>query len=164
MLIVCTDNLNGFEKAILSIFPLAQVQSCIIHQIRNTLKYVSHKDRKAFMSSDLKQVYQASKLQAAELAPDALQDKWQAKYPIVIKSWRTNWDKLSVYFQYAPQIRQMIYTTNTIEGYHRQLRKVTKNKGVFPSDMALFKIVFPLHAAGLTATPKEVDDCRLALA
>ena len=144
MLIVCIDGLKGFEEAILSTFPKAEVQSCIVHQIRNSLKYVSSKDQKAFMI-DLKEVYRATTKELAEQNLDVLEEKWGKKYPLVINSWRTNWHKLSTYFKYDPVIRKMIYTTNAIEGFHRQIRKVTKTKGAFPSDMALLKLIYLAH-------------------
>lgn len=141
ILIACTDNLKGFSEAIQSIFPKAQVQSCIVHQIRNSLKYVASKDQREFMR-ELKRVYRADTKDLAELALDELAGKWEAKYPVVIASWRDNWEKLTTYFQYAPPIRKLIYTTNAVEGYHRQIRKVTKTKGAFTSDMALLKLVY----------------------
>ncbi len=141
ILIACVDGLKGFPDAIASVFPETTVQLCIVHQIRNSIKYVASKNQKEFMR-DLKQVYQAVNKDAAEKALCDLDAKWGEDYPIVIKSWRDNWDRLTAYFQYSPHIRRMIYTTNTVEGYHRQLRKVTKNKGVFTSDTALEKLVY----------------------
>jgi putative transposase len=141
ILIACIDNLNGFAEAIQSTFPKVEVQSCIVHQIRNSLKYVASKDQKPFMS-DLKEVYRATTKELAEQQLDVLDKKWGKKYPLVINSWRNNWPKLSIYFKYDPAIRKLIYTTNTIEGFHRQVRKVTKTKGAFPSDMALLKLIY----------------------
>lgn len=141
ILIACIDNLKGFSQAINSIFPHTEIQSCIVHQIRNSLKYVASKDQKEFMK-DLKLVYQATTIDLAELELNNLADKYEKKYPIVIKSWQENWSKLSTYFAYENQIRKLIYTTNAIEGFHRQVRKVTKNKGVFPNDTALTKLIF----------------------
>jgi len=141
ILIACIDNLNGFEQAITSIFTKTEVQSCIVHQIRNSLKYVASKDQKIFMS-ELKPVYKAATKELAELNLADFADKWGKKYPVVIKSWQDNWHKLSTYFKYTEDIRRIIYTTNTIEGFHRQVRKVTKNKGVFPNDDALLKLVY----------------------
>jgi transposase-like protein len=141
VLIACTDNLKGFTEAILSVFPKTQVQSCIVHQIRNSIKYVTPKNRKEFVH-DLKNVYCASTRDQAELELSNLAGKWGNKYPIVIESWQKNWDKLSTYFEYTEPIRKLIYTTNPIEGYHRQIRKVTKTKGAFPSEMALLKLVY----------------------
>lgn len=141
ILIACIDNLKGFDEAIRTIYPETEVQTCIVHQIRNSLKYVASKDQKVFMS-ELKPVYRAdNEVQALdELAK--LKEKWGKKYPMVIGSWENNWSKLSTYFKYPAGIRKLIYTTNTIEGYHRQIRKVTKNKGVFTSDMALLKLIY----------------------
>ncbi len=141
ILIACIDNLSGFEQAISGIFPKTEVQSCIVHQIRNSLKYVASKDQKEFLS-ELKPVYKAATKDLAELNLEILAEKWSKKYPVVIKSWQDNWHKLSTYFKYTEDIKRIIYTTNTIEGFHRQVRKVTKNKGVFPSDEALLKLVY----------------------
>jgi putative transposase len=141
ILIACIDNLNGFAEAIQSTFPKVEVQSCIVHQIRNSLKYVASKDQKPFLS-DLKEVYRATTKELAEQQLDALDKTWGKKYPLVINSWRNNWPKLSTYFKYDPAIRRLVYTTNTIEGFHRQVRKVTKTKGAFPSDMALLKLIY----------------------
>jgi transposase-like protein len=141
ILIACIDNLNGFAEAIQSTFPKVEVQSCIVHQVRNSLKYVASKDQKAFLR-DLKEVYRATTKELAEQQLDALDKTWGKKYPLVINSWRNNWPRLSTYFKYDPAIRRLIYTTNTIEGFHRQVRKVTKTKGAFPSDMALLKLIY----------------------
>ena len=141
ILIACTDNLTGFSDAIKSVFPHATVQTCVVHQIRNSLRYVSSKNQKDFLK-ELKLVYRAVSKEQAEIEMDNLDKKWGVEYPIVIKSWRDNWEKLTAYFQYPESIRKMIYTTNTVEGYHRQIRKVTKNKGVFTNDTALEKLVY----------------------
>ena len=121
ILIACTDNLTGFSEAILSVFPGSEIQTCVIHQIRNSLKYVASKDQKAFMQ-DLKNVYQASTQKKAELELEKLDESWGKKYPIVMKSWYSNWHKLSTYFAYDEHIRRLIYTTNAVEGFHRQVR------------------------------------------
>lgn len=141
ILIACIDNLGGFEEAIESIYPKTEVQSCIVHQVRNTIKYVTSKDCKAVIA-DVKLIYRAVNKELAEEHLNALEEKWGKKYPIVIKSWRHNWHKLSTFFKYTAEIRRLIYTTNTIEGFHRQIRKVTKTKGAFTSDMALLKLVY----------------------
>lgn len=141
ILIACIDNLKGFSEAITTIFPRTDVQTCVVHQIRNSLKYVSYKEKKPFMA-DLQNVYKAVNKEAAEIALNELSEKWAKKYPAVIKSWYCNWETLSAYFKYAAEIRKLIYTTNTIEGYHRQVRKVTKTKGAFTSDMSLLKLVY----------------------
>ena len=127
ILIACVDGLKGFPDAIASVFPQTTVQLCIVHQIRNSVKYVASKNQKEFMR-DLKLVYQAVNKDAAEKALDDLEIKWDEDYPIVIKSWRDNWDRLTAYFQYSQHIRRIIYTTNTVEGYHRQRRKVPRTR------------------------------------
>lgn len=161
ILIACTDNLTGFSEAIRSVYPKTDIQLCIIHQIRNSLRYVASKDSKVFMK-DLKLVYQADTKGQAETALLDLEEKWGDKYPVVLRSWNDNWELLSCYFDYTAPIRKIIYTTNAVEGFHRQVRKVTKTKGAFTSDMALMKLVYlvvkriekkwtrPLHNWGLT--------------
>ena len=141
ILIACVDGLTGFPDAIRSVFPEADVQLCIVHQIRNSVKYVGSKSQKQFLS-DLKLVYAALTKELAETELDNLEAKWGEQYPIVIKSWRDKWDNLSRYFQYTEPIRRIIYTTNIVEGYHRQVRKITKTKGVFPNDDAHYKLVY----------------------
>ena len=141
VLIACIDNLSGFGDAIESVFPDTEVQLCIVHQIRNSLKYVTSEDNRPFMK-DLKKVYQAKSKESAEYNLEELDKKWGAKYPIVIRSWRNNWERLSNYFKFNSQIRRIIYTTNTVEGFNRQIRKVTKSKSVFPNDTAVLKMVF----------------------
>ena len=141
ILIASIDNLKGFDEAIRTIYPYTEIQTCVVHQIRNSIKYIASKDQKAFIA-DLKPVYKADTESQALTELDALKEKWGKKYPMVIGSWENNWSKLSTYFKYPDGIRKLIYTTNTIEGYHRQIRKVTKNKGVFTSDMALLKLIY----------------------
>jgi transposase-like protein len=141
ILIACIDNLKGFDEAICTIYPQTEVQTCIVHQVRNSIKYVASKDQKAFMA-DLKPVYRAGTEAQGLDELEGLNNKWGKKYPMVISSWQKNWPKLSTFFKYPEGIRKLIYTTNTIEGYHRQIRKVTKNKGVFTSDSALLKLVY----------------------
>ena len=141
IMIVSVDGLTGFVDAIQAVFPKAEVQRCIVHQIRYSTKFISYKDRKEFVK-DLKLVYKADTEEMAVVALDALEDKWGAKYTASVTSWRNNWPQLSVYFKYPPEIRRLIYTTNAIENFNRQLRKVTKAKSVFPTDDALFKILY----------------------
>lgn len=141
ILIACVDGLTGFPDAIQSVFPKTDVQLCIVHQIRNSVKYVASKNQKEFLK-DLKMVYAAQTKEKAEIELDNLEKKWGKQYPIVIKSWRDKWDNLSHYFDYTEPIRRIMYTTNIVEGFHRQIRKVTKTKGVFPNDDALFKLVY----------------------
>ena len=139
--IACTDNLTGFSNAIEAVFPKTDIQNCIIHQLRNSGKYVSYKDLKALMT-DLKQVYAAVDEPAAEEALDRFAECWDRKYPKISASWRANWPNLSTYFKFPEELRRLIYTTNAIEGFNRQLRKVTKSKAVFPTDDSLFKMLY----------------------
>ena len=139
--IACTDNLTGFDNAIEAVFPKADIQNCIIHQLRNSSKYVSYKDLKALMA-DLKKVYAAVDEPSAEEALEAFSARWDKKYPKISASWRENWPNLSTYFKFPEELRRLIYTTNAIEGFNRQLRKVTKAKAVFPTDDGLLKMLY----------------------
>ena len=141
ILIIATDNLSGFSEAIKSAFPKTEIQKCIIHQIRNSTKYLSYKDRKEFCT-DLKSIYKASTEESGLLALEQVDEKWGKKYPLSVKSWYNNWDELSTFFKYPQEIRTIIYTTNTIESYNRKLRKITKSKGSFPTDNALLKLLY----------------------
>ncbi len=141
ILIGSIDGLKGFPEAIAQVFPKTQIQLCVVHQIRHSLKYVVSKEQKAFMA-DLKLVYKATSRDLAEHHLLALDEKYGKKYPAVLKSWRTNWEALSQYFQYPEELRRIIYTTNIIEGFHRQVRKFTKNKGAFTSENALLKLIY----------------------
>ena len=141
ILIACIDGLTGFPQAISAVFPETEIQHCIIHQIRNSTKFVSYKDLKALMA-DLKRVYTASTEEIALLELEAFAEKWDSKYPTISKSWNENWATLSTYFKYPTEVRKIIYTTNTVEGFNRQLRKVTKNKSVFPTDDSLLKMLY----------------------
>jgi len=141
ILIACIDGLTGFPEAIAASFPKTEVQLCVVHQIRNSIKYVTSKDQKAFMV-DLKTVYQAETKDLAESNLLKLDEKWGKKYPMVLKSWNNKWENLSAYFKYSHDIRRMVYTTNPIESFHRQVRKFTKTKGAFTSESALFKLVY----------------------
>ena len=141
ILIASVDGLTGFPEAIQTIYPQTEVQLCIVHQIRNSMRYVGSKHHKAFMV-DLKRVYQALTKEAAETALDELENTWGDKYPIVIQSWLRKWDNLSVYFRYPEPIRKVIYTTNSIEAVHRQFRKLTKTKGGFPNNDSLLKLLY----------------------
>lgn len=141
ILIACVDGLKGFPEAIETIYPHTEVQLCIIHQIRNSLKYVASKNQKAFMV-DLKTVYKAATKNSAETALNELDAKWGKQYPVVIASWRNKWDNLSVYFKYPEDVRKAIYTTNAVEAVHRQFRKLTKTKGGFPNENSLLKLLY----------------------
>lgn len=141
ILIACVDNLKGFSEAISACYPKTDIQKCVVHQIRNSLKYVSYKDYKA-VTAALKPIYKASTEEAGRAELDRFEATWGAKYPMVVRSWRTNWDELCTFFRYPSEMRKLIYTTNLIEGYHRQLRKVTKGKSIFPTDEALTKMLY----------------------
>jgi putative transposase len=141
ILIACMDGLTGFKEAVLAVFPKTDIQRCIIHQIRNSLKYISWKDKKAFIV-DLKAIYQAPTREAAEGNLRKLHENWSSHYAISVRSWENNWEDLATFFDYPADIRRMIYTTNTVEGYNRQLRKVTKSRGSFPTVEAVRKLLF----------------------
>nr|WP_188069537.1 IS256 family transposase [Brevibacillus brevis] len=141
ILITSVDNLRGFTEAISACYPKTEIQKCVIHQIRNSIKYVSYKDLKR-VTAELKPIYKAPTEQAALEELDQFEQTWGSKYPLMVRSWRTNWDEIATFFKYPPEIRKLIYTTNVIESYHRQLRKVTKGKAVFPTDDALLKMLY----------------------
>lgn len=149
ILIVSVDGLSGFGDAIHAVYPNTEIQRCIVHQIRYSTRFISYKDIKEFMK-DLKLVYQATTEDIALQQLDALEDKWGKKYPSTIGSWRNNWTDLSTYFKYPPELRKLIYTTNSIENFNRQLRKVTKTRTIFPTDDSLFKMLY-LAMSDITA-------------
>ena len=161
ILIVCTDNLTGFSQAIEAVYPKTDIQNCIIHQLRNSSKYVSYKDLKELMA-DLKRVYAAVDEPSAMDALEDFAGKWDKKYPKISKSWRDNWANLSTYFKFPEEVRRLIYTTNAIEGFNRQLRKVTKSKSVFPTDDSLLKMLY-LAMIDITAkwTGRRQDWARI---
>ena len=140
ILIACVDGLAGFSEAIHEVFPRAEVQRCIVHQIRNTVKYVSHRDKKKFCA-DLKNIYGAPTEEAGLAALEAMKKTW-SQYAVHLKSWETNWSELSVFFAYPEEIRKIIYTTNAIEGLNRQFRKVTKTTSIFPHNDSLLKLLW----------------------
>jgi transposase-like protein len=139
--IACVDGLTGFKEAIHAVFPQSEIQRCVIHQIRHSLRYVAWKDQKAF-TSDLRTIYRAATREEAETNLLKLAEKWGRKYAIAVRSWENNWEELTTFFDYPAEIRRLIYTTNTIEGYHRQLRRVTKNKAAFPTLEAVRKLLY----------------------
>jgi len=141
ILILSVDNLKGISEAVAACFPKTQIQKCIVHQVRNSTRFVSHKDLKKF-TADLKPIYQAVSEEEGLRALDVFEEKWGSKYPLAIKSWRNNWAEIATFFRYPEEIRRIIYTTNIIESYHRQLRKVTKSKSIFPNDEALLKMLY----------------------
>ena len=138
--VACHDNLKGLSEAINAVFPRTKNQLCIVHQIRNSTKFVPYKDRKA-VCADLKKIYGAVNLDDAEYALEEFRENW-GKYPSIVKSWDANWAELTTFFQYPPEIRHLIYTTNAVEAYHRQLRKFTKTKAILPTDDAIRKVVY----------------------
>jgi putative transposase len=144
ILITCIDGLKGFPEAIAASFPKTEIQLCVVHQIRHSIKYVGSKHQKEFMR-DLKTVYQADTRDLAEQHLIELDDKWGKQYPMVLKSWQNKWDNLSAYFKYSSEIRRLIYTTNAVEGFHRQVRKYTKSKGAFTSENALIKLIYSAY-------------------
>lgn len=156
ILIACVDGLTGFPSAIAAVFPKTELQQCIIHQIRNTTKFVSYKDLKALMA-DLKRVYTSPNEEGALFELEMFDEKWGGKYPKIAISWRNNWANLSTYFKYPQEVRTLIYTTNLIEGFNRQMRKVTKSKSVFPTDDSLLKM---LYLAMIDVTKKWTQSRR----
>lgn len=141
ILIISVDNLKGFTEAISACFPETEIQKCIVHQIRNSIRYVSYKDVKKITAA-LKPIYTAPSEESALEELDQFEATWGDKYPLIINSWRKNWTEIATFFKYPPEIRKIIYTTNIIESYHRQLRKVTKGKSTFPTDDALLKMLY----------------------
>ena len=141
ILIACVDGLTGFDNAIEAVYPKTEIQQCIIHQIRNTTRFVSYKDIKVLMA-DLKRIYAAVDEETALYELESFGEKWNGKYPKLAQSWEANWPKLSTYFKYPQEVRTLIYTTNAIEGFNRQLRKVTKSKSVFPTDDSLLNMLY----------------------
>jgi transposase-like protein len=141
ILIACIDNLKGFTEAISTIYPQTDVQLCIVHQIRNSMKYVPWNDQREVIK-DMKLIYKASNLAHAEEQLEAFEEKWMAKYPAMVKSWKRNWSGLSTFYNYDQHVRKIMYTTNSIEGFNRQIRKATKTKGALPSERALYKMLY----------------------
>ena len=141
ILIACMDGLKGLPQAIKTVFPTVDIQTCIVHQIRNSIKYIASKDKKAFMK-DLKEVYKAPTEELALAQLDNLKEKWGSNYGMVIDSWYNNWNNLDTFFKFSPQIRKLIYTTNVLEGFNRQVRKFTKVRTIFPTDESLNKCVY----------------------
>ena len=141
ILIFAVDNLQGISEAITTMFPQAEIQKCIVHQIRNSLKFVSWKERKE-VASDLKRIYTSPTEEQALLELEKFSSKWDKKYPNISKSWHNNWSELCTFFKYSPEIRRLIYTTNPVESFNSKIRKITKTKGSFPTEDALFKLLY----------------------
>lgn len=141
IIIASIDNLKGFKEAIEVTYPMADVQLCIVHQIRNSMRYVSYKDSREVVQ-DMKLIYKANNLEQAEIELERFEKKWGKKHPAMVKSWKQNWDGLSSFYNYPQEIRHIMYTTNSIEGFNRQIRKATKSKGALPSERALYKLLY----------------------
>jgi putative transposase len=141
VLIACVDGLKGFPEAIETVYPKTQVQLCIVHMVRHSLRFVSWKERKS-VAADLRTIYTAATAEAAEQALESFEEKWQARFPSIARSWRSNWTNIIPFFSYPPAIRKVIYTTNAIESMQAQLRKVTRNRGAFPSPESVRKILY----------------------
>ena len=141
ILVASIDNLKGFKEAINTVYPKTDVQLCIVHQIRNSIKYVNWQDQREVIQ-DMKLIYKANALESAEQELERFEEKWQKKYPAMVRSWKNNWEGLSTFFGYHPEIRRIMYTTNSIEGFNRRMRKGTKTKGALPSERALYKLLY----------------------
>lgn len=156
-----TDNLTGLCDAINAIFPKTKDQLCIVHQIRSSCKFVHYKDRKA-VCADLKKIYGAMNLDDAEYTKEEFREKWNKKYPSILKSWDKNWSDLTTFFEYPQKIRKIIYTTNAVESYHRMVRKFTKSKAVFPTDDSIRKVIYMSAAEISKKWTMPVRDLGLA--
>lgn len=161
--IACVDGLTGFGEAIRAVFPKTQVQRCITHQIRNSLKYVGRKDKKE-LADDLKTIYQAPTEKAGRAELEKVSQKWMKKYPLAIKSWETNWAELSPFFQFTPEIRRIMYTTNGIESYNHSLRKMTKTKALFPTQESLEKVLYLAYRNAKKKWDKSITNWALTWA
>lgn len=162
MLIAAVDGLAGFPDAIESVFPKTQVQLCIVHMVRGSLRYVSWKERK-IVARDLRTIYQAPTLEAAEAALTAFEERWDARFPMISRKWRTNWQNLTPFFDYPPEIRKVMYTTNAIEAMNAQLRKVTKKRGAFPNPEAVRKVLYLAIMKASERWTRPVQDWPAAL-
>lgn len=163
ILIACMDGLKGLPQAIKTVFPTVDIQTCIVHQIRNSIKYIASKDKKAFMK-DLKEVYKATTEELALAQLDNLKEKWGSNYGMVIDSWYNNWNNLDTFFKFSPQIRKLIYTTNVLEGFNRQVRKFTKVRTIFPTDESLNKCVYLATMEIMEKRTQPIHNWRTTLA
>lgn len=163
ILIACMDGLKGLPQAIKTVFPTVDIQTCIVHQIRNSIKYIASKDKKAFMK-DLKEVYKAPTEDLALAQLDNLKEKWGSNYGMVIDSWYNNWNNLDTFFKFSPQIRKLIYTTNVLEGFNRQVRKFTKVRTIFPTDESLNKCVYLATMEIMEKWTQPIHNCGTTLA
>lgn len=163
ILIACMDGLKGLPQAIKTVFPTVDIQTCIVHQIRNSIKYIASKDKKTFMK-DLKEVYKAPTEDLALAQLDNLKEKWGSNYGMVIDSWYNNWNNLDTFFKFSPQIRKLIYTTNVLEGFNRQVRKFTKVRTIFPTDESLNKYVYLATMEIMEKWTQPIHNWRTTLA
>ncbi len=163
ILITCVDNLSGFSQAIGAVFPETKIQKCIVHQIRNSFKYIPHKHMAEFVQ-DLRAIYQSPTEAEGLRNLDILEEKWGNRYYQAVKSWRVNWNELATFFEYPAGLRKLIYTTNTIEGFNRQIRKVTKTKSVFTNDQSLLKILYLVTMDVTKSWTRSVLDWKSILA
>ena len=163
ILIACMDGLKGLPQVIKTVFPTVDIQTCIVHQIRNSIKYIASKDKKAFMK-DLKEVYKAPTEELALAQLDNLKEKWGSNYGMVIDSWYNNWNNLDTFFKFSPQIRKLIYTTNVLEGFNRQVRKFTKVRTIFPTDESLNKCVYLATMEIMEKWTQPIHNWRTTLA
>lgn len=163
ILIACMDGLKGLPQVIKTVFPTVDIQTCIVHQIRNSIKYIASKDKKAFMK-DLKEVYKATTEELALAQLDSLKEKWGSNYGMVIDSWYNNWNNLDTFFKFSPQIRKLIYTTNVLEGFNRQVRKFTKVRTIFPTDESLNKCVYLATMEIMEKWTQPIHNWRTTLA
>lgn len=163
ILIACMDGLKGLPQVIKTVFPTVDIQTCIVHQIRNSIKYIASKDKKAFMK-DLKEVYKATTEELALAQLDNLKEKWGSNYGMVIDSWYNNWNNLDTFFKFSPQIRKLIYTTNVLEGFNRQVRKFTKVRTIFPTDESLNKCVYLATMEIMEKWTQPIHNWRTTLA
>ena len=163
ILIACMDGLKGLPQVIKTVFPTVDIQTCIVHQIRNSIKYIASKDKKAFMK-DLKEVYKAPTEDLALAQLDNLKEKWGSNYGMVIDSWYNNWNNLDTFFKFSPQIRKLIYTTNVLEGFNRQVRKFTKVRTIFPTDESLNKCVYLATMEIMEKWTQPIHNWRTTLA
>jgi len=162
ILIVAIDGLKGFPEAIESVYPKTQIQLCIVHMVRGSLKFVAWKERKA-VARDLKTIYQAPTLEAAEEALEAFSERWDSRFPMISRKWRENWVNLTPFFDYPPQIRRIMYTTNAIESINAQLRKVTKKRGAFPTSESVRKVLYLAIDRASQRWTRPVQDWTAAL-
>jgi putative transposase len=160
--IACVDGLKGFPEAIEAVFPQTQVQLCVVHMVRHSLNYVAQRDRKA-VADDLRAIYGAATAQQAEMNLEAFESKWDKTHPSISRTWRRNWDNIIPFFAYAPEIKKVIYTTNAIESLNMSIRKVTKNRGSFPNDDAMFKLLYLTFRNVAKVWYKPIPGWKLAL-